>query len=225
MDKTVAMNFDSCQVDFNRIVISQGLDSIRSLSICGNSDLVNIASLLDKCWGLRTLTVKQGLVIMEQLIRFEAKMKLPQLSRVCLSAHFTTPQQLENYIEDSLPNLDYLELSSVVISDKVLIACSKRIKQLVLFGTREYSQEELTNLASEMGSLPIETRVVFARDFPFEAFCHKTELVSPPTSSKSTPVPVKRKIPRKPVQGEIRYKQITFVNGITLYSVVLLVRL
>lgn len=92
MDKTVAMNFDSCQVDFNRIVISQGLDSIRSLSICGNSDLVNIASLLDKCWGLRTLTVKQGLVIMEQLIRFEAKMKLPQLSRVCLSAHFTTPQ-------------------------------------------------------------------------------------------------------------------------------------
>ena len=77
VDKTVAMNFDSCQVDFNRIVISQGLDSIRSLSICGNSDLVNIASLLDKCWGLRALVVKQGLVIMEQLIRFEAKMKLP----------------------------------------------------------------------------------------------------------------------------------------------------
>jgi hypothetical protein len=76
---------------------------------------------------------------MEQLIRFEAKMKLPQLSRVCLSAHFTTPQQLENYIEESLPNLDYLEISSVVISDKVLIACSKRIKQLVLFGTKEYS--------------------------------------------------------------------------------------
>ena len=42
VDKTVAMNFDSCQVDFNRIVISQGLDSIRSLSIQGNSDLVNV---------------------------------------------------------------------------------------------------------------------------------------------------------------------------------------
>ena len=183
------MNFDSCQVDFNRIVISQGLDSIRSLSICGNSDLVNIASLLDKCWGLRSLVVKQGLVIMEQLIRFEAKMKLPQLSRVCLSAHFTTPQQLESYVEESLPNLDYLEISSVVISDKVLIACSKRIKQLVLFGTREYSQEELTNLASEMGSLPIETRVVFARDFPFEAYQQKTDLLPPPSSSKATPVP------------------------------------
>lgn len=76
-----------------------------------------------------------------------------------------------------------------------------------------------------MGSLPIETRVVFARDFPFEAYCQKTELMPPPPSTKATPVPVKRKIPRKPVQGEIRYKQITFVNGITLYSVVLLVRL
>jgi hypothetical protein len=29
VDKTVGMNFDSCQVDFNRIVISQSLDSIR----------------------------------------------------------------------------------------------------------------------------------------------------------------------------------------------------
>ena len=65
------MNFDSCQVDFNRIVISQGLDSIRSLSICGNSDLVNIASLLDKCWGLRSLVVKQGLVIKEMTSELE----------------------------------------------------------------------------------------------------------------------------------------------------------
>jgi hypothetical protein len=29
VDKSVCMNFNSCQVDFNRIVISQGLDSIR----------------------------------------------------------------------------------------------------------------------------------------------------------------------------------------------------
>ena len=41
------------------------------------------------------------------------------------------------------------------------------MKQLVLFGTREYSQEELNSLASEMGGLPIDTRMVYARDFPY----------------------------------------------------------
>ena len=98
------------------------------------------------------------------------------MSRVCLSAHFTTPQQLETYVEESLPNLDYLEISSVVLSEKVLIACSKRIKQTVLFGTREYSQEELCTLASDMCSQPMETRIVYARDFPFEAYHNKLEM-------------------------------------------------
>ena len=122
------MNFDSCQVDFNRIVISQSLDSIRSIGIQGNSDLVNFSSLLDKCWGLRHLLVKQGLVIMEQLIKFEFRLKSPQLSRVCVSAHFTTADQLEHFLEEQLPNLDYLELSSVVLPDKLLVSASKRLK-------------------------------------------------------------------------------------------------
>jgi len=75
------------------------------------------------------------------------------------------------------------------------------MKQLVLFGTREYSHEELTALANELGGLPMDTRLVYARDFPYEAFNVKSDLMI--ANGKTT---TKRKIPRKPCAGEIKYK-------------------
>ena len=65
---------------------------------------------------------------MEQMNKFEFRLKSPQLSRVCISAHFTTPEQLETLVEEHLPNLDYLELSSVVLPDKLIVSASKRLK-------------------------------------------------------------------------------------------------
>ena len=156
---------------------------------------------------------------MEQLIRFEANLKLPSLSKVCISAHFTTLNQLETYIEEGLPGLDYLEISSVVLPNKSIVSCSKRMKQLVLFGTREYSHEELNVLASELGGLPLDTRLVYARDFPYEAYQSKADLQT--AINKTT---AKRKIPRKPCTGEIKYKQVCITNRETNNQVIILFR-
>lgn len=84
--------------------------------------------MLEKCWGLRQLLVKQGLVIMEQLHKFEFKVKLPQLTRFCLSTHFTSEDQMELFLEEQLPNLEYLELSMVELSDKIIVSASKKVK-------------------------------------------------------------------------------------------------
>jgi hypothetical protein len=50
------------------------------------------------------------------------------LTRICLSAHFTTEEQLETFVDEQLPDLDYLEISSVVLSDKLIVSASKRLK-------------------------------------------------------------------------------------------------
>jgi len=46
---------------------------------------------------------------------------------------------------------------------------------LVLFGTREYSTDELNVLVEKLGGLTYDNRLVYARDFPYSAYLKKSE--------------------------------------------------
>lgn len=82
---------------------------------------------------------------------------------------------MDSFLEEQLPNLEYLELSSVELSDKIIVAASKKIKQLVLYGTREYNSEELNSLNEKLGGIPYDSRLAYGRDFPLNMFQKKSD--------------------------------------------------
>ena len=162
ISKAAAISFLSCSVDFRKINITENLDKIRSVQIRGDSELQKVGNFFDKIWGLKRLEYI-GINTFEQLAKYTYKSKLPQLSRVCISTYFDSPTVLEKFLVEQLPPLDYLELSSVMLSDDLLSKCSEKFKQTVIFGSPDLSIQRRQQLAQNFTS---NIQVIFARDFP-----------------------------------------------------------
>ena len=57
------------------------------------------------------------------------------MQRVCLSSYFMDSGTLERFLVETLPSLEYLEISSVHLNDDLLQKCSEKFKQTVVFGS------------------------------------------------------------------------------------------
>lgn len=145
IDKTVTISFLSCLADFKKIAFQENLDKLRAIQIRGDSEIYHIANLLDKTWGLKRLEYI-GVSIFDQLLKFNYKQKLPQLGRVCISSYYFDSDIFERFLIETLPALDYLELSSVELSDEMMLKCSEKFKQLVVFGHPELAQNRRQQL-------------------------------------------------------------------------------
>jgi len=55
INKTAAISFLSCQVDFKKIQFQENLDKLNAIQIRGDSEILRLGSLLDKCWALKRL--------------------------------------------------------------------------------------------------------------------------------------------------------------------------
>ena len=93
----------------------------------GDSELMRVSNLLDKVWGLKRFEYV-GVSIFDQLMRYNYKQRLPQLGRVCLSSYFLDASVLERFLMETLPALEYLELSSVHLSEDLIAKCSEKFK-------------------------------------------------------------------------------------------------
>ena len=62
-----------------------------------------------------------------------------------------------------LPALDYLELSSVQLTDDLLSKCTDKFKQVVVFGSPDLPQNKREHL---FPTYAIVVTIIFARDFP-----------------------------------------------------------
>lgn len=93
----------------------------------GDSELYQISSLFDKVCGLKRLDYI-GVCTFDQLCRYNFKQRLPQLGRVCLSACFLDNETLERFLIETLPSLEYLEISSVQLSEDLIHKCCDKFK-------------------------------------------------------------------------------------------------
>jgi len=134
INKTAAISFLSCTVDFTKIQIQENLDKLQAIQVRGDSELMKIENLLDKVWGLKRLDYI-GVSMFDQLMRYNFKQKLPQLGRICLSSYFSNIEVLERFLIEILPALDYLELSSVQLTEELINKISEKFKQVVIFGS------------------------------------------------------------------------------------------
>lgn len=53
VNKTSAISFLSCSIDFKKITFQENLDKIRAIQARGDSELMSISNLFDKVWGLK----------------------------------------------------------------------------------------------------------------------------------------------------------------------------
>ena len=83
----------------------------------GDSELANVASFLDRASSLIRFDYI-GVSIFDQLLRYDFTQRLAQLERVCLSSHFLDQTVLNTFLNETLPSLDYLELSSVQLNEE-----------------------------------------------------------------------------------------------------------
>ena len=60
---------------------------------------------------------------------------MPHLQRVCLSSYFMDKSQLERFILEVLPPLEYLELSALSLPEDIMNKASEKFKQIVIFGS------------------------------------------------------------------------------------------
>ncbi len=76
INKTSAISFLSCQIDFKKITIQENLDKLRAIQVRGDSELMKVSNLLDKVWGLKRFDYI-GVSIIDQLMRYNYKQQLP----------------------------------------------------------------------------------------------------------------------------------------------------
>ena len=76
INKTAAISFLSCQIDFRKITFQENLDKLRAIQVRGDSELMRVSNLLDKVWGLKRLEYI-GVSIFDQLMRYNYKQRLP----------------------------------------------------------------------------------------------------------------------------------------------------
>ena len=104
-----------------------------------------------------------GVSIFDQLLRYNFTQRLAQLERVCISSHFLDQTVLGRFLNETLPALDYLELSSVQLGEELIHKCSEKFKQLVVFGAPDLPHNKRQHL---LGKYTIAVTIVYARDFP-----------------------------------------------------------
>jgi len=68
-------------------------------------------------------------------MRYNFKQQVPQLTRVCISSYFMDASQLERFLMEALPALDYLELSSLGLPEDLMHRASEKFKQIVIYGS------------------------------------------------------------------------------------------
>ena len=178
INKAAAISFLSCSVDFRKINITENLDKIRSVQIRGDSELQKVSNFLDKIWGLKRLEYI-GINSFDQLHKYAYRSKLPQLARVCISTYFDSTAMLEHYLGEQLPQLEYLELSSVILTDDLLRKCTEKFKQTVVFGSPDLTIQRRQQLTAHF---TIQIQLIFARDFPVNLA--KPQHLQPPQEKK-----------------------------------------
>ena len=62
-----------------------------------------------------------------------------------------------------LPALDYLELSSVLLTDDLLHKCTDKFKQVVVYGAPDLPHNKRQHL---IPTYAITVNILYARDFP-----------------------------------------------------------
>jgi hypothetical protein len=179
INKTTAISFLSCTVDFSKIQIPENLEKLRAIQVRGDSELIKVDNLLDKVWGLKRLDYI-GVSLLDQLMKYNFKQKLPQLGRVCLSSYFYDMDVLERFLIEILPALDYLELSSVQLTEELINKISEKFKQVVIFGSPDLPHNKRQHMLSHY---TITVSVLFAKDFPIN--------IRPQQPEGNTPLHVK----------------------------------
>ena len=62
-----------------------------------------------------------------------------QLQRVCISTYFHGIEELHDFLINTLPPLDYLEIAAVALTDDLIKLCSEKFNMMVVFGSAELS--------------------------------------------------------------------------------------
>lgn len=70
---------------------------------------------------------------------------------------------MDTFLDTTLPPLDYLELSSVQLSEEQMQKCTEKFKQLVVFGAPDLPHSKRQHL---LGKYTISVCMCYARDFP-----------------------------------------------------------
>lgn len=70
---------------------------------------------------------------------------------------------LERFLLETLPALDYLELSSLQMTDDLISKCSEKFRQLVIFGSPDLPHNKRQHL---LPHYTIVVTMIFAKDFP-----------------------------------------------------------
>lgn len=104
-----------------------------------------MGNMLDQVRNLSRLEYL-GVSSFDQLLRYNFIERLPRLSRVCLSSYFMDATQLERFLMEVLPPLDYLELSALQLSDDLMQKCSEKFKQMVIFGAPDLPHNKRQHL-------------------------------------------------------------------------------
>ena len=76
INKTTAISFLSCTVDFSKIQIQDNLEKLRAIQVRGDSELMKVDNLLDNVWGLKRFDYI-GVSLLDQLMKYDFKQKLP----------------------------------------------------------------------------------------------------------------------------------------------------
>ena len=76
INKTSAISFLSCQIDFKKFSIAENLDKLRAIQVRGDSELIKVGNLLDKVWGLKRFEFI-GVSAFDQLLKYNYKQRLP----------------------------------------------------------------------------------------------------------------------------------------------------
>mmetsp|Transcript_32075 Transcript_32075/g.42529 ORF Transcript_32075/g.42529 Transcript_32075/m.42529 type:complete len:123 (+) Transcript_32075:1362-1730(+) len=71
--------------------------------------------------------------------------------------------QLERFLIDVLPNLDYLEVSSMQLPEEIMHKASEKFKQIVVFGSPDLPHNKRQHLLTKY---TINVQMIYARDFP-----------------------------------------------------------
>lgn len=102
---------------------------MKSVQIRGDSELLKISNLFDACPNLKRLEY-QGVNTFDQLSKYDYS-KLAHLKRVVVSTYFFSSDSLDQFLT-RLPNLSYLELSQVSLSEPLMQKCCEKFRTMAV---------------------------------------------------------------------------------------------
>ena len=92
--------------------------------------------------------------------------RLPALQRVIISTYFFSVDSLEAFI-GQLPELSYLEMSQITLSDNLITKCTEKFKTMVVYAHPDVPMQRRQAMQPRF---QLHLSVAFVRDFPLNLF-------------------------------------------------------